>query len=270
MANKHVAGAAHGLYIKQVARMVGVSPSVIRGWERQRLIAPTRSPAGYRVFTMGDVERLRRVRDLATVEGLNAAAIRRELGDRATHRDVPGEVLGGRLRALRLERGLSLRQLARATGLSASFISALERSLSTPSIASLQKLAAALGTNIVKLLSADVAQAARLVVRENEQSALPLDIPGVRIFELAAVETQLEPLLFRIAPGAGSREPYSHAGDEFLYVLRGTLQITLDEMSVNRLGPGDSMTFASQRPHTWRNDGDAETELIWVNTPATF
>jgi quercetin dioxygenase-like cupin family protein len=108
------------------------------------------------------------------------------------------------------------------------------------------------------------------VVSEEEQRQLPLDIPGVVMNELAAVETQLEPLLFKIAPGAGSQEPYSHEGEEFLFVLAGTLEVTLDETTVYQLNPRDSMTFASHRPHRWRNTGNAETQVIWVNTPPTF
>lgn len=258
------------MYIKQAARMVGVSPTVIRSWEQRGLISPTRTPSGYRIYTLEDIDRLRRVRELALGEGLNAAGVRRELGEQSPPRPDADAILGPRLRSLRTERGITLRQLANETGLSASYISLLERSLSTPSVGSLQKVAAALGTNIVKLLTEEEPQQSKLVVSEDEQRELPLDIPGVQMLELAAVETQLEPLLFRIAPGAGSREPYSHEGDEFLYVLCGTLEVTLDETLVYRLGPKDSMTFASRRPHTWRNEGDVETCVIWVNTPPTF
>ena len=79
----------------------------------------------------------------------------------------------------------------------------------------------------------------------------------------------MEPHLFTIAPGAGSGESYSHEGEEFLFVLRGALDIALEGQS-HRLRGGDSFYFESNTPHTWRNPGKTETVVLWVNTPPTF
>lgn len=79
----------------------------------------------------------------------------------------------------------------------------------------------------------------------------------------------MEPHLFRVAPGAGSGDPYSHDGEEFLFVLRGALDISLQEQT-HRLRAGDSFYFESNTPHTWRNSGETETVVLWVNTPPTF
>ena len=64
----------------------------------------------------------------------------------------------------------------------------------------------------------------------------------------------MEPHLFRIAPQAGSGESYTHEGEEFLYILRGELQISLEEEEY-RLKPGDSFYFESATPHRWKNPG---------------
>jgi len=271
------ASAAHGppegVYIKQAAELVGVTPTVIRAWEQHRLVTPHRTASGYRIYTVENIKRLHRIRELIHHDRLNAAGVRRELGEDGPHPNGTPELsptMGRRLRALRHRRGLSLRQLGAETGLSASYISELERSMATPSVASLQKLAAALGTNMVRLLNDDDASAERVVITERDQRNLPLEIPGVAIFALAAVETQLEPLLFHVEPGAGSAESYSHEGEEFLYVLQGALEVTLDETATYRLQPRDSMTFASHRPHRWWNHGAAEALVLWVNTPPTF
>jgi quercetin dioxygenase-like cupin family protein len=80
----------------------------------------------------------------------------------------------------------------------------------------------------------------------------------------------LEPLLFRIAPGASSGSSYTHDGEEFLYVLEGVFEITLDELTTYTLKEGDALTFASVRPHRFRNPGTAETTVVWINTPPTF
>ena len=86
---------------------------------------------------------------------------------------------------------------------------------------------------------------------------------------LAWGNTVMEPHLFTIAPGAGSGDSYAHEGEEFLYVLRGVLNIAL-EGQWYVLHPGDSFYFESNTPHTWRNTGKAETVVLWVNTPPTF
>jgi mannose-6-phosphate isomerase-like protein (cupin superfamily) len=92
---------------------------------------------------------------------------------------------------------------------------------------------------------------------------------GVRMELLAWGNTVMEPHLFRIAPEAGSGESYTHEGEEFLYVLRGDLEITVDGEEY-RLKTGDSFYFESSTPHRWRNPGRKETLLLWVNTPPTF
>jgi DNA-binding transcriptional MerR regulator/mannose-6-phosphate isomerase-like protein (cupin superfamily) len=267
-----------GIYIKEAAQMVGVSPNVLRMWERERLVSPRRSASGYRLFSLADIQRLRLVRDLFKRDGLNAAGVRRVLGDELPEADrqktatqFSKQRIGERIRRLRQERGASLRDLAQKTGLSPSYISSIERSLSNPSVASLQKLASALGTNLVKMLgSAEEGRDQHLVVEAGERQTLDLSVPGVVIEQLALTETQLEPLLFRIEPGVGSEESYLHEGEEFLYVLSGTFEITLEETDTYVLEAGAAMTFASHRPHRWRNPGATEACVIWVNTPPTF
>jgi len=86
---------------------------------------------------------------------------------------------------------------------------------------------------------------------------------------LAWGDTVMEPHLFRIAAESGSGESYSHEGEEFIYVLRGDLEINVDGEDY-RLKPGDSFYFESATPHRWSNPGRKETLLLWVNTPPTF
>ena len=270
-------GGKDGVYIQEVAAMLGVSASMLRVWERQGLLAPARSASGFRIYSIDDIARLRRIRDLIRGEGLNVAGVRRvlELDQPPPPPAADGEPdargLGERLKQLRREGGQSLRDLATETGLSPSHISAIERSLNRPSIAALQKLCAALGTSMVEVMGGHAQSAEQLVVRTDERRPLELGIPGVEIEELYAIDTQLESLLFKLAPGAGSGEAYQHAGEEFLYVLEGTFEITLDETSVHRLEAGDSMTFQSHRPHRWSNpSAERDCSIVWINTPRTF
>jgi DNA-binding transcriptional MerR regulator/quercetin dioxygenase-like cupin family protein len=253
--------------------MLGVSTAMIRAWENEGLITPRRSKGGYRTFSQADVRRLMKIRDLRA-EGINASGVRKMLAKEgetirpASSRDKDG--VGTRLRALRAEAGLSLRDVASLTGLSPSYISSVERSLSSPSIASLQKMAAALGTNIPGLFGETDSDASGIVVRATERKVLQAREDGVTMHRLGVNETMLEPLLFTIDPGAGSAEPYEHDGEEFIYVSQGVFAITLDLSDAYVLHAGDSITFRSRRPHTWSNPGEELTILVWVNTPPTF
>jgi DNA-binding transcriptional MerR regulator/quercetin dioxygenase-like cupin family protein len=262
-----------GLYIKQVAQILGVSASVLRAWENENLVTPGRSASGYRVYSAQDVDQLRHIRDLIQNEGLNAAGVRRLMekdgGWAAGPQPAPSNLVHERIQALRKRQGSTLRELAAATGLSASTISAIERGVSAPSVGTLHRLAEALQTTVPVLLGTP-ANPRRLVVRQHERQVLEMGTPGVRFENLYSVETTLQSILISADPGQGSQESYSHEGEEFLYVLHGQLEITLDELYTYRLGPQDAMTFQSPRPHRWFNPGKVRTSILWVNTPPTF
>ena len=86
---------------------------------------------------------------------------------------------------------------------------------------------------------------------------------------LAVGNPVMEAHMFRLAPGAGTEESYTHAGEEFLYVLRGEFAISLEEEEY-RLKTGDSFYFESTTPHRWSNPGKSEAQVLWINTPPTF
>ena len=69
-----------GFSIGEVSQAVGLAPQTLRLWEREHLISPRRTDRGYRVYTEPDVARLREIKQLRKVEGLNFAAIRKQLG----------------------------------------------------------------------------------------------------------------------------------------------------------------------------------------------
>lgn len=257
------------LKIGDVARKVGVSPSVIRSWESLGLTRPHRTESKYRLYTAEDVKLLKRARFLRKVRGLNAAAIvellKREGKVRPAAEGNAGAI-GAHLRHLRSRRDFSLARVASAVGVSVGFLSALERSQMSASVGTLRKLARFYKTNILDFF--DASETSSRHVRPAERKVLEAGA-GVRMELLAWGNTVMEPHLFRIAPEAGSGDPYTHEGEEFIYVLRGDLEITVDG-EAHRLKPGDSFYFESATPHRWRNPGRKETWLLWVNTPPTF
>ncbi len=257
--------------IGEAARRVGVSPSALRLWERQGLVLPSRSARRYRLYSDADVEHLSRIRRLRDQERLNAAGIRRALGDAAgagphAERNVDGRLL----RRLRARRGMSLREASQGTGLSISFISALERGVSGASVATLQRLTAAYGTTLAELAGGPHNGGPRLL-RADDRQALQLAGGSVRIEQLAHGARALEPQLFVLAPGASSDGDYTHEGEEFVYLLAGALTVWVGADETYRLRrPGDALCFPSMLPHRWRNDARGETRLLWINTPPTF
>jgi transcriptional regulator with XRE-family HTH domain len=257
------------LKIGDVARLVGVSPSVIRSWESLGLARPRRTASRYRLYTAEDVKLLKRARFLRRVRGLNAPAIVQLLKRDGLVRppsDGTASAIGARLRQLRTRRGLSLAQVAAAVGISLGFLSALERSQMSASVSTLRKLARFYKTNILDFF--DPTEASSRLVPPAKRKVLEAG-PGVRMELLAWGHTVMEPHLFRIAPQSGSGESYTHEGEEFLYILQGELQISLQEEDY-RLRPGDSFYFESGTPHRWKNPGRDETWVLWVNTPPTF
>jgi transcriptional regulator with XRE-family HTH domain len=259
------------LKIGDVARLVGISPSAIRGWEKLGLTRPQRTESQYRLYTNDDVRLLKKARYLRKVRGLNAAAIVQMLKREGVIKTAPSNgngatTLGPRLRRLRTQRGVSLAEVAAAADISVGFLSAIERSQMSASVGTLRRLARYYRSNILDFF--DATELNTRLVRPPRRKVLEAG-PGVRMELLAWGNKVMEPHLFRIKPQAGSGESYAHEGEEFLFVLRGELQIALEGEEYH-LKRGDSFYFESATPHRWKNPGRSETWLLWVNTPPTF
>ncbi len=259
--------------IGEVSQAVGLAPQTLRLWERERLVRPRRTERGYRVYEASDVERLREIKQLRKAEGLNFAAIRKQLGpaEGPEPGDPAGEAASGspgeRLRRLRVRSQKTLREVSEATGLSISFISALERGGSGASVTSLRLLAEAYGTNMREVFGADLEEDSPLVRRE-ERPIMQWD-NGVRFEEMATGEKVMDPSLIKVPPHAGSEGFYHHTGEEFVFVISGTLFVELKEGGTFRLTPGDTLYFSSSNPHRWWAE-EEPVEAVYVNTPPTF
>ena len=272
--------------------MVGASPSALREWERQGLVRPSRTAGGARRYAADDIARLGRIRAWRTVEGLNAAAIRRLLDEpalgversgRSSHssdaqtrlapsnstRPASGQIPGAKLREIRQDVGLTLREAAARSGLSTSFISSLERGVTGASLATLRRLVGAYGRTVGELLTGPVPSNGRLV-RPHDRRVLDAG-RGIRIEDLFAAPGALESQLFVLSPGASSDGYYRHVGEEFMFVFAGSLGVWLDNPAeFYRLEPGDALTFSSTVDHRIQALGPIETRLLWINTPPSF
>jgi DNA-binding transcriptional MerR regulator/uncharacterized cupin superfamily protein len=260
------------LKVGAVAQRLGVSASMVRSWEKLGLARPARSQSKYRLYTNDDLRVLRRAIYLRRVQGLNAPAILSQLKQEGllNHRAAgPADEhssIGPRFRKLRLQRAESLATVANVVGVSIGFLSNLERSQSGASIGIMRKLAQYYGLNILDLFNP--IDGTGPLVRPRDRKSLEGG-PGVQMELLASGKITMEPHLFRVAPGAGSGESYSHEGEEFLYLVRGRLDIVLAGEEF-QLRAGDSFYFSSKTQHRWTNPGKTETLILWINTPPTF
>jgi DNA-binding transcriptional MerR regulator/quercetin dioxygenase-like cupin family protein len=261
--------------VSDAARAVGMSPATLRLWERQGLIAPSRTQGRSRRYTHSDLSLLRRIQFMRRVERLSPLAIARILREHRGTDAIPAATetgngttagLGERLRTTRRRAGLTLPQVAEQVGLSVSFISAVERNVSGISISALHALVKVYGKTIHGLFVEGDNPGA--LVRENERPTLP-GPGGVRLEQLAVGSLQMEPQVVTVEPGCGSEGAYDHVGEEFVFILQGELELWLGEREY-RLAVGDCLYFASTIPHRWRNPGKRTARSLWVNTPPTF
>ena len=202
---------------------------------------------------------------MATIEAGGAAGAR---GVAAEAHDVR---VGLRLRAARERAGITLREVARRTGLSPSFLSQLEHDLVSPSISSLKQVAGALGVRVADLL-AETAPSQGVVVRRTARPVWRL--ARARYEQLAPVfqgqERHLQPQLITFEPGGSLGEhPVSHPGEEFGFVLSGRVECAVGD-DVFLLDPGDSVCFDAELPHRTRNAADGESAYLLVVTPPSF
>ena len=189
--------------------------------------------------------------------------------------------IGGRLRAARLERGLSLRSVAQELGVSASLISQVETGKTQPSVSTLYAMVSHLGVSMDELMSnaprvpptpgtaplifghSGAVQPA--VQRAGENPVLEME-NGVRWERLAVGEGgPADALLVSYEPGATSSiedKLMRHSGIEYAYLLEGELTLQLD-FDTHVLGPGDSLQFDSVRPHLYSNNGTSVARGIW-------
>jgi DNA-binding XRE family transcriptional regulator/mannose-6-phosphate isomerase-like protein (cupin superfamily) len=205
--------------------------------------------------------------------------------------------LGDTIRSFRKNQGRTIQELSAATKLSAAFISRMERGEINPSIASIMKIARALGISVADLFQdADAPEAEarsgtgtpaagthasghapahaptlEVVHRERRRQ---LVYPGLNFSEYLLTASMrnvgIEFLYHVSEPGATSGEEYySHTGEECILVLKGELSLWVEDRELC-LKEGDSVHFRSELPHHWENRGRATVEAVWVVVPPTY
>lgn len=178
--------------------------------------------------------------------------------------------LGPRIRSLRQARRLTLRDVADRAGVTESFLSQVERDVTSPSIATVQRIAGALDLSIAQLF-AEEPSSGRVVRREARRRIAYPGLKAVDEFLTSNMAGRLQVILSTIEPGGGTgEEPYTHDSDEeVVVVLTGTLDLWVaDEHYVLR--EGDAITFPSRLPHWNINRGERPVTVLFCVTPPSF
>jgi len=178
--------------------------------------------------------------------------------------------LGERLRAVRQLRRLTLREVATAAGVSESFVSQLERGRSSASVATLQRLAAAVGIEISDLFAAEP-QAGPRVLRREERQQLEWGHLGRKALLTPKPFHSLEVVAAAFDPGGSTGdEPYTHGdSEELLLVLAGRIHLQLGSELLD-LSAGDSVNYRSSTAHRVSNPGAEPAEVLFVISPPSY
>lgn len=182
------------------------------------------------------------------------------------------EMIGQYLKQLRKDKGLNLKDVALRVGVTTSFLSQVENGKTSPSLSTLKLIANALDTTIGHLMGEQNPKEENNILRRGEGRRISDAAQGIKIELLTSPDPfkQMEPLYFTLDQNAGAGEgAYQHYGQEFLLVIKGSLEVTLNTTRYT-LKQGDSMYFNSRTPHTFRNIDKATTEVVWVVTPPSF
>ena len=178
--------------------------------------------------------------------------------------------IGKKIKRLRLQRGLTQEELADRCELSKGFISLLERDLTSPSIASLMDILVSLGSDLRTFFSETGEE--KLVFGENDIFVKedPEGIRGsIRWLVPSAQKNDMEPILLELGPGGETAEDDPHEGEEFGYVLSGSLKIILGDR-IERVKRDESFYFRPTAPHRLVNAGKTPCRVLWVSTPPSF
>lgn len=172
---------------------------------------------------------------------------------------------GRRIRALRRQRGLTLEEVSARCGLSVSFLSQVERGISSPSIVSLSSICEVLGISISEVLS-DVERSPSTVTKAADQPQIRISNSAVSYRYLSGEfpERMIEILINEFPPDY--RHPLApHAGEEFGYVLEGHLILRIEDEEYP-LDPGDSYHFLASKPHGYETSEREGAKVLMATT----
>lgn len=177
--------------------------------------------------------------------------------------------IGDKIKRLRVKNSLTQEELADRFELTKGFISQVERDLTSPSIATLVDILEGLGTNLKDFFNETIDEKIVFTKEDAFESenneykyVLQWIIPN-------AQKNSMEPILIDLEPGGRSKEDYPHEGEEFGYVIQGSIYLHAGAEKL-KVRKGESFYFKANSNHYISNAGKTNTSVIWVSTPPSF
>lgn len=177
----------------------------------------------------------------------------------------PSPVLGGLIRKCRRQLDLTLQELAERSGLSVGYLSQVERDKATPSLGALSQIAGALGLGLDAFISTSKPEDSLTRAATRPRFSVGAEDLVYETLGASLPGGEMSAFVIHIAPGLQSPEAETHDGEEMLFVLDGTLRMTLDGQSFT-MGAGDSLHYLGSTPHSWINESGHPVRLLYAGT----
>ncbi len=177
--------------------------------------------------------------------------------------------IGSKIKRMRLEYGLTQEELADRCELTKGYISQLERDLTSPSIATLQDILDCLGSSIAEFFNEQ--QEEQVVYKDNDVFIKEVDDKGYRIKWIVpnAQKKDMEPIILELDEDGGTEEDDPHQGEEFGFVLKGTIVVSLGKERF-RVKKGECFHYKAKQSHSIKNGGKRKAEVLWISSPPSF
>lgn len=179
---------------------------------------------------------------------------------------LPANV-GQSLRVLRKGAGMTLEELASKAELSQPFLSQIENGKALPSLLALHRLAQALGTSAYGLIGNE--STGTSLVRQGEGPRFVVADGATTRFLTSRSESRLGVSEVVAAPDTRGEHKTSHAGQEVVYVIAGSVTFELEPDEIYELSAGDTLSYAATTPHSWTS-GSQGTRFLFMGSPASF
>ena len=177
------------------------------------------------------------------------------------------EQVGQRLRVLRKARNLSIRSLAKQSGLSVNTLSLIENGKTSPSVSTLHLLAQTMNVSITAFFENEHQDKRIVYQKAGERQQIVFSQGHMEKLNEGMPRLGSEPFITKLEPNANSGEtPVVFAGREFIYCLEGHITYTVED-DTYPLAPGDSLIFDAYMPHSWRNTAATNSSALLVLCP---
>jgi transcriptional regulator with XRE-family HTH domain len=181
---------------------------------------------------------------------------------------VDGSSIGERIRMMRQAKSLTQEELASRAGLTKGFISQVERNLTSLSVESLLGILDALDQKASTFFEEGIAE--KIVFGVDDRVALEKEhVEKFQILVPAAQNRLMDPALLALGPGEKTEEEEPHEGEEFGFVLSGSIEVTLG-VTTYKVKRGECFYFKASRKHYLANRRKMGALVLWVSSPPYF